>query len=660
MRTSQLLFPLLSATFILACAAPGGDDTGDDAGGDPEYLTCPSARVIALLEHPDGDCDLDDALPEGWRHDKMFEESSPYLEDNMSAPPTQLRRYCSYIFGGSDDVGTDADYQALFAVLDASPAVTPDTAAVDCLGRLAQANTTESEELHAAMRGAFRTNVGWLSADELGVSLDAMDPADIAVVDTVSPKYGDNPEYDPVNFHGLQMAELIKDIRCPNGAEQCRVPVRFHQAMPRVSIYDSPEYKTGGHFGSQADIAMGIYDAVASWEERQGSPDETPRLVINLSAGWEPLPDNPVDLARAPTRSVYDALRYASCKGALVFVAAGNNAEPSCPGEHTGVTVPATFEGLAAPTSSECAALGFGGEEDPARPIFTDQARPLVYAVGGVDPRDQRLANSRVDGQPALVALGANSATREAAGADALALTGTSVSTAVASGAATLLWSYRPELRPDEVAAYLYAHGWGTGEDAEVTNVDGRAEIRRVHVCAALDAACEGLDPSVCPSNLDCVASPPAEDAGMGEFFAVFDSVTAEGSSVEFDGGLSEPEAPSCSPEGASTLGRPQPEVPVCPHCNIDRDPDDTKLYMTIDPAYAGTILSAILTTLDSDGDPTLHRFEGDLIDSLNDLTVEMTVLNLAITDIEVATIDFTIDDPTAGELTQTSTVTFR
>src|SRR5690606_30927345 len=149
--------------------------------------------------------------------------------------------------------------------------------------------------------------------------------------------------------------------------------------------------------------------------------------------------------------------------GALMVAAAGNTKNELCPEQYVGALAPARFEALAAPTGFECWLLGHNPQWTQSYPIFAGGGGnyvPLVHAVGGLDESDEMLINSRLEAMPRLAALGASGIVDP--GAEALS--GTSVSAAVTSATAALLWSYRPELRPDEVMQLIYDSGWATGE----------------------------------------------------------------------------------------------------------------------------------------------------------------------------------------------------
>jgi hypothetical protein len=137
---------------------------------------------------------------------------------------------------------------------------------------------------------------------------------------------------------------------------------------------------------------------------------------------------------------------------------------------------------------------------------------PLVYAVGGVTGEGAPLGNARPASMPRLLAPGENAALlnraddRDTAGAQGtLPTTGSSVSAAVVSGLAALVWGVRPELGADEVMALVYANGLETGRPAELFRrlaPDGSKYAQRVaSYCRTLVAACEdGVVRDGCPA----------------------------------------------------------------------------------------------------------------------------------------------------------------
>jgi hypothetical protein len=220
---------------------------------------------------------------------------------------------------------------------------------------------------------------------------------------------------------------------------------------------------------------------------------------------------------------------------------------------------------------------------------------------------------------PRLAALGANGIVDP--GAEALS--GTSVSAAVTSATAALLWSFRPELRPDEVMQLIYSSGWATGQVADFA-LTGSPSVHRVSVCAALDDACTGQSGN-CPTP-GCSATAPATDGNLSGFQAALEAVLADpGTNVESFQVETSAEYPTCEPPvamGSTDLSSPQPDVPLCSRCNLTKAggflPNDDELSMTIDAAYAGQILGLKLVLTDAAGTPSYHGFDPEVVESLN------------------------------------------
>ncbi|MCA9696805.1 MAG: S8/S53 family peptidase, partial [Myxococcales bacterium] len=301
---------------------------------------------------------------------------------------------------------------------------------------------------------------------------------------------------------------ILADIDCPGRQATCLARLRHTLAMPRRDTHSAPDWLEGGDRGTRSDIAMAIYRSVADWRERRrGDPTTPPRLVLNLSVGLSPDPRAREDFEPASTAALRAALTYAACQGALVFAAAGN--------EHggddesvAGPLDPARFETVLAPDRAGCIEQGFDPpEEDEQLPVF-GASRPLLYAVAAVDGNDRPLLNARPRSRSRLAAPGLEGLAEDLDGALTMPLSGSSIATAVASGTAALLWSYRPELRPDQVADLLYSGGWDTGAVADFA-LGTPESVHRLSVCGALAQACTGADPRTCPA-LSCRAGPPA------------------------------------------------------------------------------------------------------------------------------------------------------
>lgn len=622
-----------------------GDDYGVDLDG------CPGATLIGILDEGETDCELGGTVPEGWFSELLFADG-PKPEPNV---PGELARFCKFKRDFDSGGATREKYLTMLDAIDASPLMSVDTVALNCAVQQAQVGLSESPEIQAAAREAFRANIGRVTAEQLAASADARTSVRLTLLDTVD---DDNDPSEVINEHGLQMWEIAADIVCPDGDADCLEGIQQMLAMPRETPDGPPQWSNGGRYGAQTDVGLGIYAAVKDWAKDSDKPDGSPRLVLNLSLGWETSSIDSLDPERGPVVAVRTALQFAACNGALMFAAAGNNRVPECPANHTGMLYPGAFETLSAPTAAECEALGFSPNEDPDYPIF-DGDRPLLIAVGGVDEFDAPLINSRDEGQPALVALGANGIASSLAGSSA-ALTGTSVSTIVASSTASLVWSYRPDLSPGELSSLIYDEGWATGDAASAGRYAGDA-VHRLSVCASLDAGCEGQPDDQCPA-LDCPASAPAADGNLGDYLALIEQTLTDeeaGEKVDEFTLEGEGEAPSCDEDLADILAEPQPEVPVCPHCNVNVPPGTgtSKLNLSVSPEYVGVIEGVTFIGYDAARTPTTHVLTQAIVDSLNDPTSSITTVGLSAPGTVTATLIFALDDPT-GPATQSNPIT--
>jgi hypothetical protein len=584
---------------------------------------CPGAiRLIGVLDAGSGECTLGNTLPAEWEGSSLFEAGSPGVAGLGEAVPAELERYCAFDYVGPEDE-VESYYAGLTTAVNNYAYMDTSTLSTDCRGEFEQGDLYDVT-IGAELRDAFLTNIGWSNGEDIDTEYDVRESIEVAVVDTVSQEAADDPNIEPANGHGLQMAALIREVGCPAGRTECVDGVRHVLAMPRDKWTREPDWTVGGNHGSQGDLAMGIYQAVEAWRERRlASPSSSaPRLVINLSIGWEHLGGESLTSERGPHAAVLAAMQFASCHGALMVVAAGNTKNEMCPDQNVGALAPALFEKLPAPSASECATLGFSPQWTNDYPIFptgSGEYVPLVHAVGGLDEFDDALINARVGAMPRLAALGANGIVDP--GSDALA--GTSVSTAVASGTASLLWSYRPELRPHEIMQLIYDAGWSTGETADFA-LTGTPSVHRLSVCAALDDACTGQSGS-CPTPA-CSATAPASDGNWSGVYAAIGAVLSDPSTnietFEEQGSAQYPVCEEPQGMGAVDLTSPQPEVPLCSRCNLAKAGGnitaDDQLTMSIDPSYAGLIAGVKLVLKDAVGDPTYYPLAPEVIDSLN------------------------------------------
>jgi hypothetical protein len=275
---------------------------------------------------------------------------------------------------------------------------------------------------------------------------------------------------------------------------------------------------------------------------------------------------------------------------------------------------------------------------------------PLVYAVGGVDEHDRPLINARAKGSPRLVALGSNGLVAGAGGSTE-PLTGSSVSAAVVSATAALVWSYVPKLRPHEVVDIIYNAGLplGSHADFELTG-SGDWEISRASVCSALERACNGQDPDECPTDLDCKLVPAPDN--MDHFFGQVETLVNDPSTKvdEIDTGLSG-DVPVCESFNWTELADPQPETPICSRCNMivpaGNITGDDILKMTTNPEYDGLVVTASLTTVDGAGMPTIYPLDGSVILSLNSPITNVTTVYLDAPTAVAATLNVELVDGT-------------
>jgi hypothetical protein len=483
------LFMLLSWLGGCSMTAPDNTDHWATAGA------CPAAPVIGVLDGA-GSCDLGGHLPPGWQARVMFSEGSPEVAALELPPPPALARFCSYEWQGNR---FPDDLAALRAAIQAYPHMQIETASPDCHLPLPRGAELE-RAVELARRDAFRLDIDWVDGAILEASADRA-PIEIAVADTISAEVGATGR-TPVHIHGQVVGAIIADIACPERHPNCVANVRHTLAMPRRDGHSAPDWVEGGVRGTRGDVALAIYAAVEGWRERWlDNPAAPARLVLNLSLGWEPAPPE-----LAPSQALQAALRFASCNGVLIFASAGNDTRGRS--NRNGPLEPARFETVPAPNAAECQALGFVPLAEHEYPVFDENQKPLVWAVGGVDANDQPLLDARSESMPRLVSPALDGLAMAANGELTRALTGSSIAAAVASGTAALIWSYRPELRPDQIVDIIYHSGWDTHQVAHF-GLEGQRTIHRVSVCAALARTCDDDSRRTCP-KLDCAARAPA------------------------------------------------------------------------------------------------------------------------------------------------------
>lgn len=330
----------------------------------------------------------------------------------------------------------------------------------------------------------------------------------IALVDSL-PDYHDI-WLSPIDHHshGRALGMLIRDLACPD-TSNCPITLRTHLAFGRRDECKNCEpHDLGDYSGRRSELAMAINDAVARWRFHAGNE----RLIINLSLGWAESVSALEDPQNLPADSlaVLNALKEAHCRGVLIFAASGNTANGPAPS--SGPLFPGAWEQRPSPSDAECASE-FGITTGP---LVREEGSPLLFSVGGVDGADRPLFNGRPGSRPRLAAPAEHlsQSYSEVNYPDYRAtLSGSSVSTAVATAAAAVAWSYKYTRRGSEVADLLYSSGEALlGDYADFCpGIASCDEIHRISVCGAIQAACaEGQE--YCPSLVECVRRPAFSD----------------------------------------------------------------------------------------------------------------------------------------------------
>ncbi len=614
---------LLFLGLVLATCQMGGAKKGPPDGpaqepvGDPEQGP-PPQRDTVLQQI----CVLDEVAPELagcpevtdppgiWTVAPLFDDGSGSWE-TWSALPEPLKRYCLYT-GRDRFVGEEWQREH----------------GLDCQPDeelIAPLQTALEKEMVSAFGPAFRHGIGRPGA----VPTQATPTVRLAVLDG----YGQATPPVDTESHGGSLYHIARDLLCEglHGANpECAVEITTEVALP---VEVAPGDPSAGHVGRPSDLAQAVYRAVGPW----GSSHSYDQLVVNLSLGWDSvhggMADGPskiatVDVADNPRLSaVYDALHYAQCSGALVFAAAGNQ---TTLGE-SGPLLPAVWgaEGYRPQallgTAGECQTR-FGPGMDPAH-----DDRPLLHAVGAVDDDDRELAISRPGSEPQAVAFGAHG-TVEARGLPTTPMSGTSLSTAVVSSAAALLWSLDPTAKPGDVYAGI-TDGQDLGRttsawfDLDPADSNPGPPVKLVKLCGTnMRVPCPATQYTAYKPDLTTLrANVPVVDVGScetglictatvaSEFSYAEESATCLVTQVEAlracDGSLPDPLPDLCNHvagEGGESVLRkpvlfPMPPGRRCPYClTVANAADPLLLMKTTD--VLGAMYDTELVLKDIDG----------------------------------------------------------
>lgn len=558
---------------------------------------CPGTRWVATLDR--GDCNDLKATggPGGsYRSSRLFAVRPPGAVGG--GRPDPLDRFCVLDWEPAPGSLTAPPVHAPVTSMRVR-GLAPDCHVVSPVAAPVAESLREMPDVPVQLVNTFLVQAGALAGPPKG----AAGQTRIAVIDS-APDFDTGGKAGKGRFlHGRALGRILRELTCPGDGSDpsCIGFVRNHLALPLVPP-GIPDLN-GGFYGSQTDLALAIVRALDDWlvGTVAGANKRVP-LVMNLSLAWDAgrgyggeYQSSAAEL-RGPAASVHAAITRAVCLGAAVIAAAGNRSGGTP--ETTGPMYPAAWESKPAPTAADCqpyiAAAGplapgvdppRGGERpgNTLAPIPTVSYRPLVYAVGGVDGRDQPIAVTRLRGRPRLAAMAFHVAApdREAGGFTDV-FTGSSVSTAVVSAAAATVWGYVPHLPAAQVMRIVYESGMLIGPPTAADFCFGGGNlcppIRRVSVCTAARLACS-LYPGSCPTPPPPCAkeAPPNLGANPTWDSMVWDAAVARVDRVETEiGGAPPCTGPVCAPadhlptNAAVPWVCPQPGWPGCDVCVVD------------------------------------------------------------------------------------------
>jgi hypothetical protein len=427
-------------------------------------------------------------------------------------------------------------------------------------------------------------------------------------------------------LHGQAINQIVRRLVCDELGVCVATPstrLVLDLRVDPVTMAVVVDRANGGTFGTPSGLAEAVHQEVESW--RASGVDVG--LLLNLSLGWHPSyggrATTPPSSWPVAVQAAHLALAEAACSGAVTFAAAGNRKGGAAISD-TGPLLPGGWEALTVGTAS-CAPL-----------LATPTAvvtRPMLNAVGISDGNDSDVTISRPNGRPGLVAYG-DHALVPLMGLPGLSgvYTGTSVSTAVATASAAVLWANKPSLPPLDLLTALKASGAPSTVPISAAFCPGGGCGTSVvlDVCRTVERSCEVGAPgyttpcAVWPGGpLSCPLGPPTLAQPDPAELAVFSGGAAQ-STLAFQPGvysdpvcgrgatelLSEvagaPAADPC-PDDQYYQGmtrpwlEPQPLGDQCPECYLQVSTG--KLYLEL-PAGFARVSSLTLTTLDAAGVP--------------------------------------------------------
>jgi hypothetical protein len=382
--------------------------------------------------------------------------------------PTTLADFCLFTWDptGRAEAPQPTEVQALFTVSRAQQ-MTEDVPVL-----FPSAPTVSPEEaFYGGLRTALRAQVGDAS---LLSNMPASPGIRVVVIDS-APDASNGHISPGASRHGDTLAHLIEDLVCvptATGGRKCAAEVTTVLALPWTDrrVVGS----SGGYLGTLSDLARAIERAVLTWQnDRTTAPATTPpRLLLNLSLGWEHAPGiadcatGPADSMAPPARAVRQILQQAAGQGALIIAAAGNDSGGPAP--RTGLVCPGRYQAV---------------KQD------ANASQALLIAASGVDYQDHPLETARPLGLTGIAGLGLGGIAWAPGDPVPPQLTGSSVSTAVVSAVSALVWAQQPSWTPGLVTKAVYNGGIDVGPADACPQLLTSCRSHRASVCGALHAA---------------------------------------------------------------------------------------------------------------------------------------------------------------------------
>ena len=571
---------------------------------------CPPTRQVGYFNGPCPTIYEEDPPDPHWTVETLF--------GGQEHPVPALEGYCRYVWTGNPDD------------IDPLPANIASAVGPDCR---VFAQSPMANALAPAYTQAFREGTAPLpSAPNGGADVK------IAVIDTAPSQTSKGQ-----SGHGQAMAAIAGELSagCVTGLGEssCRRKVETFLGLPQTT--SGPNYDKGGFYGYQSELAEAIVEVLDQWPDPNAGDQ---KLILNLSVGWEPSADE-FSQPEPAVQAIRDALAVGHCRGALIIAASGNRPPGTCFGDATG---PGGWEREPGYTVAQCQGLGLVAQQiklpDPL-PAY----HPFLYAATPLGWGRDNLPDLRVGSNARLTATGF-AGFDEVRGRNYGPLSGSSVSTAVISGTASLAWSYFDRLHADELMGLLYNAGEPTGGDVSLHLGNTSPQQRQVSACGAVTHACDPHNlgnylrgnqgtPAVCDPSVLTACGPLLslqvdESAFADDFTVAFGQLDPSQSTNTMApnwtalncsqcGGVELTKVPSDWETEPEHMGWvvPEPHKPPCPHCHI-KGPD---LYLTLDPTYASYTLEAVSVHLyDATGGSEVLHYDPAKLTSLDATTVTL------------------------------------